>query len=370
MTDTVTKSREFMTTWHTSPRPGIEAWSTRNKANLMGSGRSTDYVPLFRPFDLLALPNQSRIILQNSDHRIGVESVCGAQPFFRRHIDFDTVYFQFAGTATIETEYGEYVMRPGDLMHVPEGISHRATGTADSLRWFAFVNDPFIAFMDESEHTGESEFRMIRHNGPNWTIPAGQEQPKKSGIVEERMVTWDHGPDDMTVVERDYGYLVDASSTHISEKRSAIRVMRGFDVFKAIAGKKGAVEPIFQSPHLEIKTYNITGEQFAFHRALRSEEIRIQFRGEAEDMSELANQTCRPGDATVIPRGIAHSVITEPPDSPLFLRLNFYSNIPWHYPTDLTRHFFNSTFEPQTIIRREAPWRIEAGLVVPSLANA
>jgi len=368
MADIVT--REFMTTWHSSPRAGVEAWSTRNKANLMGSARSTDYVPPFRPFDLLAVPNQARIILQNDDHRIGVESVCGTQAYFRRHIDFDTVYFQFAGTTTLETEYGEYAMKPGDLIHVPEGIAHRATGSADSLRWFAFVNDPFTAFIEDGAHTGESEFRVIRHNGPNWKIPAGQETPTKNGIVEERMICWDHGADDVTSVERDYDYLVSASSTHASEKLSGIHTVRAFDIFKAIAGKKGGVEPIFRAPHLEIKTYNITGEQFAFHRALRSEEIRIQFRGDAKDMSELESVVVHPGDATVIPRGIAHSVITEPPDSPHFLRLNFYSNIPWHYPTDLTRHVFNSTFETQTIIREEAAWRIAAGLVVPSYEPA
>jgi quercetin dioxygenase-like cupin family protein len=335
----------------------------------MGTAKSTDYVPLFRPFDLLAVPNQARIIVQNADQRIGVESVCGAQAYFRRHIDFDTVYFQFAGTTRIETEYGEYVMKPGDLMLIPEGIAHRSTGTADSLRWFVFVNDPFTEFMSESAYTGESEFRVIRHNGPNWTIPAGMEQPKKSGTVEERMICWDHDADAMTVVERDYGYLVGASSTHVSEKHSGIRTMRAFDVFTAVAGKKGGVPPIFQAPHTRIETYNITGEQFAFHRALRSEELRIQFRGEALDLSELENVHIAPCGVTIIPRGISHGLITEPPNSPLFLRINILSDLAWHYPTDLTRHLFNSTFETQTIIRQEAPWRIEAGLVVPSLAT-
>src|ERR1700761_6536559 len=140
--------REFMSTWHTSPRPGLAAWSVRNKANLMETARSTDYVPAFRAFDLLAVPNSGAVILENEDHRIGVESVCGAQPFFRRHIDFDTIYFQFAGTTTFETEFGPYVMEPGDVMLVPEGCAHRSTGTADSLRWFAYANAPVTETMD------------------------------------------------------------------------------------------------------------------------------------------------------------------------------------------------------------------------------
>ena len=63
----------------------------------MASMTSTRHVPLFRPFDLLATPNQALTILHNDDHRIGVESVVGARDAFVRHIDFDTVYFQFRG---------------------------------------------------------------------------------------------------------------------------------------------------------------------------------------------------------------------------------------------------------------------------------
>lgn len=354
---------EFMTAWHT----GIKAWSNRKKSSLMGTARSTDYVPAFRPFDLLALPNSSAVLLENADHRIGVESVCGAQPFFRRHIDFDTIYFQFAGTTTLETEYGEYVMSPGDLLLVPGGTAHRATGTADSLRWFAYLSDPVTDVMDETTaHTGESTFRMLRHGGPDWTVPPGMETQKKSGIVEERMICWHHGPDDRTIVERDYESLAGVSSTEHGEQRSAIRKIRAFDIFTGVAGKRGGVDPIFRAAHLEVKTYNITGEQFAFHRALRTEEVHVQFRGDATDMSELESGTFHPGDASVIPRGIAHSVITVPPDSPEFLRLNFYSNLPWSYPTDLTRHRYHSSFEVQTIVHKEAAWRIAAGLVVPS----
>jgi quercetin dioxygenase-like cupin family protein len=278
------------------------------------------------------------------------------------------VYFQFAGETSLETEFGDYHMAPGELLFIPEGIAHRSTGSADSLRWFAFVNDPFTEFMNADDiHTGHTEFRVIRHGGPDWKIARGAEQPVKSGVVEERMIRWGHGPQDRTVIYRDYDYLAGASSTHVSEKRSGIRKVRAFDIFRGVAGKKGGTDPIFRAPHIEIKTYNITGEQFAFHRALRSEEVRIQFRGEALDTCEIDKTLVAPGDVSVIPRGIAHSVITEPPDSPLFLRLNFYSNLPWRTPADLTRHHYKSTFEVQTTVVDEAAWRIEAGLVIPTV---
>lgn len=355
------EQKEFMTTWHTSTRPPIEAWSLRDKSNLMESGRSTHRVPPFRPMDLISVPNQALVLLENDDHRIGVESVCGPQESFRRHIDFDTVYFQFAGKTSLETEFGMVEMAPGDIVLVPEGIAHRATGTADSLRWFAFVVAPFTHFMTPEDQTSETEFTLTRHGGPNWTIPAGSaEKQKRSGRVPEHMINWFDGPNDSTIIERDYESLVGASSTLIHEASSGIRHLRAFDTFKDIAGLSGAPPATFRAPHIEIKTYNIIGEQFAFHRALRSEEVRIQFRGEALDLSELENVHVAPGETTVIPRGIAHSVITDPVDSPDFLRLNFYSNKQWTYPTDLTRHAYQSHFAVETNVRREAPWKLAA----------
>ena len=352
----IVKFREFMTTWHTSTRPEMGVWSDRNKANLIHSATSTRRVPEFRAFDLLPAPNSSLILMQNQDHRIGVESVCGAQEMFVRHVDFDTVYFQFCGTTALETEFGEYTMAPGEVMFIPEGIAHRSTGSADSLRWFAFANTPFTEWRAENDMVSHTEFEVKRVNGPDWKIPAGAAQPIKGGKVREKMICWDDKPDDLTMIERDYDYLVGVTSLHIHEKISGIRKLRAFDLFTEITGKKGAPRPIFRSPYLDVKTYNITGEQFAFHRALRTEEVRIQFRGEAMDMSEIENQKVIPGEVTIIPRGIAHSVITIPPESRDFLRFNFYSSLPWSYPSDFTRHYFHSRFEVKTTVHKQAAW--------------
>ena len=81
------------------------------------------------------------------------------------------------------------------------------------------------------------------------------------------------------------------------------------------------------------------------------------FRGKALDMSETGNADTEPGTVTVIPRGIGHSVITDPVDCQQFLRMNFYSELPWSYPTDVTKHHHNSTFEIETQVIKKAPWR-------------
>ncbi|MDB5544263.1 MAG: hypothetical protein JWO64_1412 [Hyphomicrobiales bacterium] len=350
------KAREFMTTWHTSARSYLPAWAQRNKASLMNSGKSTRALPMFRAFDLLAKPNDRIELLVNSDHRIGVESVCGAQQDFVRHVDFDTVYLQFAGESVIETEFAEYKMVPGDIIHIPEGIAHRSAGTADSLRWFALVNSPFTTFMSEEDQVSETKFTVRRVGGPQWSIPVDRLSAPKDRVV-ERMICWNDTPTDLTIFGRDYADLVPAGSTSPREAKSGVTKLRAFDLFKEIAGTSGEPKPVMRGKHLEIKVYNIVGEQFAFHRALRSEEVRIQFRGKALDMSETGNADTAPGTVTMIPRGIGHSVITDPVDCTDFLRMNFYSELPWSVPHDVTKHHFDSHFEIETHVVRKAPWR-------------
>ena len=77
----MTKIREFATTWGS---PGPRMWFEREKEELIGSARGApEDIPNFRPFDMLAEPNQSLVVLQNQDMRIGVENVSGTQPAFR-----------------------------------------------------------------------------------------------------------------------------------------------------------------------------------------------------------------------------------------------------------------------------------------------
>ena len=199
---------------------------------------------------------------------------------------------------------------------------------------------------------------MRRMGGPDWKALEASAAPSTDRVF-ERMHCWDDGPEDLTVVERDYEDLVGVASLR-GPNGMAVRKVRAFDHFTAIVGKGGAdqgTQPLMQAAHLRIRTYNMLGEQFAFHRALRSEEVRIQFRGDAVDMSEFENVDVKPGDVTIIPLGIAHSVITDPPNDPSFLRLNFYSTLPWRVRIDPTRHVYNSRFECSTTVRRQAEWR-------------
>lgn len=356
---------EFMTHWDSDanhPRNGFEAWATRDKSQLLGNFTSTYYVPKFRPFDLLSVPNTEVIFLENEDHRIGAESVVGAQDCFHRYVDMDIVYFQYCGNTTLETEFGVYDMEPGEVMFIPQGIAHRSTGTADSLRYFLRAYEPITHVIGDDQYMSEKKFTVTRTGGPNWTIPKGTQKVATSGRVVERMHCWRDGPDDLTIGERDYDSLVNSTRMGRHEEGSKIRKIRAFDFFAGIPGKsdmKGPPFPLIESPNLMVRTYNMIGEQFAFHRALKGEEVRIQFRGNATEMCEVETVPIQPGEITMMPRGIAHSVITDPPDNPNFLRLNFYSRIPWRTPADVTAHKYNSTFEVKTNLVKEADWRIK-----------
>ena len=350
---------EFMTTWKDFPRPGLAAWAERRKAGLMGTAKSTHYTPRFRPFDMLSTPNESLVILENENHRIGVESVVGAQDSFHRYIDSDIVYFQFCGNTTVETEFGIYEMEPGEVILIPGGISHRSIGRDDSLRYFCRSHEAVDYVMGEDQYTSQTSFVVKRIGGPDWTV-AQSAQPTANGRVIEKMHFWDDGPDDYTLVERDYDSIVGVAGLRRGQPGSAVRKLRAFDHFTAIVGKgreDAGTQPLMESASMRIRTYNMQDEQFAFHRALRSEEVRIQFRGDALDMSEFENVEVSPGEVTIIPLGISHSVISIPPEDENFLRLNFYSKLRWRVPIDPTKHFFDSKFEVTTTVHKQAEWR-------------
>jgi quercetin dioxygenase-like cupin family protein len=347
----MTNIREFMTGWFSTQAPHLLAWSNRRKEGLMGSASGKRNVPGFRPFDMLREPNQSLAVFENSDQRIGVESVVGARDHFVRNIDFDEVFFQFAGTCVLETEFGEYALKPGELMLIPAGIAHRSTGSADCLRLFARLHEPVSHMFDDTGYASHVEYEVVRKGGPSWK--ASTPASKKSGKVIEKMITWRDTPDYYTTAERDYEYLVGASSTERDAKKSGIKKIRAFDYFTEITGRRGPGPKLLESPNFVVEVYNTDGEQFAFHRALRSEEFGLQFRGTATNMSEFnAALPMTPGDIALVPLGIAHSVIT----SKDFLRIVIYSRIPWDVTIDPAKHAYNSTFEVRTQVVEPAGW--------------
>jgi quercetin dioxygenase-like cupin family protein len=300
---------------------------------------------------MLARPNQSLILMVNADQRIGVESIVGCQDAFKRNIDFDEIIFQFAGTSKVETECGLFDLHPGEILLVPGGIAQRSTGSVDCLRMFGRLHSPVTHFFTEDRQVSETAFEVVRHGGPKWTMPAGAEKGS-TGQVLEAMVTWrDESPDDFTYADRDYANLIGRSSALRDEFKSTVHKLRIFDFFTEKTGIRGPSSKLIESDNFFVEAYNTHGEQFAFHRALRSEEFGLQFRGTAVNMSEFdAKLPMVPGDFALVPLGISHSVICDEN----FLRTVWYSRLPWDFVANPNGHAFDSSFEVRSKVLQAA----------------
>lgn len=342
----MTKIREFSTRWD---RPEDRTWYERDKEALIGSAKGSKRdTPKFRPFDMIGEPNQSLILWQNEDMRIGVESVLGTAPYFWRNCDFDEIWFQFSGQTTAETEYGVFELKPSELLFIPAGISHRSIGSPDCLRLFFKLLEAVTVLVGEDKHESHTEFEVVRKGGPKWSMPDGKPQ---KGKVLERLSTWYDTPEEVTVVEREYEHLIGVAS-----EGRRIQKVRAFDFFTGITGKRGPGPKICESSVFHTEVYNTEGDQFAFHRGLDNDELWMQFRADSINESEFGVYHLQSGEMNHIPPGIAHRVI----GSEGFLRIVFYSRKPWKLLVDPTRHHFESTFEVREHIVKEAPWKAAA----------
>ena len=346
----MTKVREFMTGWESPDQHQMIplVWSERTKENLRGTAKGKRFTPKLRPFDMLTEPNQRLKIFESADVRVGVESVTGTQNF-RRNSDFDEVLIQFCGTSHVESEFGKFDLGAGEVLVIPGGVSYRSTGANDCLRMFLDLHEPIFKVFKEEEHTSETTYAMKRHNGPAWSAPPAP--PQANSKVIEKLYIWDEDPADATIIERDYSDLVGVSS--IKSKESIVKKIRAFDIFNEITGK-GPGPKIIESPHCLIDTYNTVGDQWAFHRALRSEEFALQFQGTGDNMSEYEGCTpTAPGDVMLVPIGIGHCIENCSKD---FRRMVIYSKQRLNVLVNPAMHIYESRFELRETVIKPAEW--------------
>jgi len=166
------------------------------------------------------------------------------------------------------------------------------------------------------------------------------------------------GPADAVQVRRVAEELIGVTSTEREKKLSAVKKLRPFDLFTDITGRKGPGPKVMSSAFSLMEVYNTVGEQFAFHRALDSEEFGLQFMGVNTNMSEFEEgRVMSPGDWFLIPLGIAHSVKDCKPD---FRRMVLYSRFPFEVLAKPSMHAHESRFEVRENVLEPAPWHSEA----------
>jgi mannose-6-phosphate isomerase-like protein (cupin superfamily) len=340
------KVREFATGWGDGYPT---TWSERGEEDLIGSAKGGHLlIPRFRPFDFLTAPNKPLCFLDSVSNRISIEAPRGTQPHFHRNVDFDEVFFQWCGETSYETEFGIVKAKPAELMLIPSGVAHRATGGAESLRLSIRLRDPLEVLITEKDQLGETEYTVRWVGGPDWAVPS--ERAPTKGRVTESIHTWADQAGDETLVERDYERMVGVSS-----EGRAIHKIRLFDIFKEITGRRGPGPVSMRNERFFTECYNTTGAQFAFHRGNRNEEFQFQFFGTADNICEFGTEKMGPGDLFIVRRGIAHRVI----GSRDFRRLVLYSADPWKLQLDPAQPVRKSRFEVTEKVVDQAPWRAE-----------
>ncbi|HEY7062997.1 MAG TPA: hypothetical protein VII06_16080 [Chloroflexota bacterium] len=341
----MTKVREFITRWD---RPADRTWVERDREAIVGAMRGSKRgTPKFRPFDMLAEPRQAQVLWQNDDMRIGVESVVGAGPEFRRNCDYDELFFQFAGHTTLETEYGVFEMGPAELALMPGGIAHRSSGDDNSLRLFARLRYPVETLLGADQQVSHTEFDVVRSGGPAWSSPNGDTLGAQT-TVRERLLFWDDPGGEGDLIERNY-----ASMVGVATEGRGIQKLRAFDFFQGITGRGGPGPKLYESPVFHVEVYNTEGEQRGFHRGLDDDELWLQFRGDSANESEFGVEHLGPGEMNHVPPGIAHRVT----GGEGFLRLVLYSRQPWNLLVDPAQHAYTSSFEPRERVVQAAAWK-------------
>jgi len=213
---------------------------------------------------------------------------------------------------------------------------------------FLNLHEPIFKVFKDEDHTSETTYVMRRHNGPNWSAPAA---PPANSKVFEKLYIWDEDPEEATIIERDYTDLVGVSS--VKSKEPIVKKIRAFDIFTEITGK-GPGPKIIESPHCLIDTYNTVGDQWAFHRALRSEEFALQFQGTGDNMSEYEHKTpTKPGDVMLVPIGIGHCIENCSKD---FRRMVIYSRQRLNVLVNPAMHVYDSHFESKETVHKPAEW--------------
>jgi hypothetical protein len=341
----MTKFREFANTWDRDLPP---TWTEREESDLIGSAKGGHlHVPCFRPFDFLAGPNQTLTYLVSVSSRIAIDAPRGAEARFHRNVDFDTLYFQWAGETSYETEFGALTAKPAELLLIPGGVAHTWVGTSDSLRLIAQVRDPLEVLCTAEKHVGETDYRVTWVEGPNW--PA-QPAPAPAATVLESLHTWDDQPGDETVIERRRAGLIGTSSGG-----RPVQKVRLFDLFTEITGRRGPGPVSMRNDSFFVECYNTVGAQFAFHRGNGNDEFQFQFCGTADNICEFGTDKMTPGDLVLVKRGISHRVV----GSKNFRRIVLYGREPWRVMIDPTKPLRRTRFDVAEKVVDAAPWRKE-----------
>ena len=97
----------------------------QDKKSLEKINYAQESAQLTEPFTMIDL-------VQIDDLSLSIYLCQGTMPF-HRHLDQDELFMVHTGTISIESDWGNLILRPGELSVVPKGLSHRSSSLVRSL---------------------------------------------------------------------------------------------------------------------------------------------------------------------------------------------------------------------------------------------
>src|SRR5256885_17199733 len=127
-------------------------------------------MPRIRVFDLLQSHAETgggsqALVWDGETLRIVAEQVKGRERGLTRAADYDVIFFQFAGSSAIDSEYGSLELEPGEVALIPSGIAHRTTGKGECLRLRAMSKEAVNLGVDADKPLTETRFK-VSHSEP------------------------------------------------------------------------------------------------------------------------------------------------------------------------------------------------------------
>lgn len=346
-------TRSFYTLWDNE---SSRIWENVPEEDLVdsiveGTGRQ-DWVKL-RPFDLLpdlkpeTAGYAGKVLMAGETLRIGCEAICGTQPYFSRAGDFQTVFFQFAGRALVETSFGIHEMEPGEALFIPAMVAHRTTGGPGCRRMVFYPRDTLQVKLDPENPVTEIRYRVRRAGESDLEERVPEPAVPPDGKVMERLTHWDSQPGDETLFKRTHRALVGGAESSVGPVK-----VRPFDYFTSPpSGPKAKpvrTALLWESPTFRQRVYSNPGAQPAPHRGYDEDEYWFQFSGRVEQIGEHGVYPISAGDVSMAEAGISHTSINVPGS----LRLTTYTNKPIRRLIDPKEHLCESQWEvAQTVVR-------------------
>jgi mannose-6-phosphate isomerase-like protein (cupin superfamily) len=322
-------------------REGEKIWEAVPNEDLVGnivegSGRQ-DWRKL-RPFDLVPDLDPSsggvaqRLLYVGEKLRVACSRIAGPQPIFERAGDYETIFFQFSGSALVETSFGRFQLNPGEILHIPAMVAHRTIGSPNCRRMEYYPKDPLQVMLDLDHPLTTTEFAVTRMGDGEVEERIVEETRPANGKIRERLAHWDNLPGEAFLFERSYDWMVGRAESG----PRPIKV-RPFD-FMVTDSRGVRTAMLWKSATFRQQVYANPGRQPAPHRGYDEDEFWFQFSGAVAQETEHAAYLIEAGECSMAEAGISHTSTSHPGAN----RLTSYTNKPLRMVVEPSQHLRES----------------------------